>query len=80
MMSESDGAVPPQDARVRPATPADERALAVIDHRTWSWAVTLVPFWPIERPFFDAGTRPEDAICRSAACSKFLGARCRPYH
>ncbi len=60
MMSESDGAVPPQDARVRPATPADERALAIIDHRTWSWAVTPVPRWRVERPFFDAGTRPED--------------------
>jgi len=47
---------------VRPATPTDERALAVIDHRTWSWAVTPVPLWPVERPFFDAGTRPEDVL------------------
>ncbi len=47
---------------MRPATPADERALAVIDHRTWSWAVTPMPLWPVERPFFDAGTRPEDVL------------------
>jgi len=51
-----------EDARVRPATPADERALAVIDHSTWSWAVTPVPLWLVERPFFDAGTRPEDVL------------------
>jgi len=47
---------------VRPATSADERALAVIDHRTWSWAATPVPLWSVERPFFDAGTRPEDVL------------------
>lgn len=51
-----------EEAWVRPATPADERALAIIDRRTWSWAVTPVPLWPVERPFFDAGTRPEDVF------------------
>lgn len=52
----------PDDARVRPATPSDERALAAIDHRTWSWDATPVPRWPVETPFFDAGTRPEDVL------------------
>jgi ribosomal protein S18 acetylase RimI-like enzyme len=47
---------------IRPSTSADERALASLDRRTWSWDVAPLPLWPEERPFFDAGTRPEDVL------------------
>jgi ribosomal protein S18 acetylase RimI-like enzyme len=47
---------------LRPAAPGDERALASLDRRAWSWRVAPVPLWPESRPFFDAGTRPEDVL------------------
>jgi ribosomal protein S18 acetylase RimI-like enzyme len=53
---------PRELASVRPATVSDERALAAIDHRTWSSENTPMALWPVGKPFFDAGTRPEDVL------------------
>lgn len=47
---------------VRAAGDGDERTLAKIDHSTWSWEVAPVPLWPLEKPFFDDQTLPENVL------------------
>ncbi|NHD17741.1 MULTISPECIES: GNAT family N-acetyltransferase [unclassified Actinopolyspora] len=47
---------------VRAAGDGDERTLAKIDHSTWSWEVAPVPLWPLEKPFFDDQTHPENVL------------------
>jgi ribosomal protein S18 acetylase RimI-like enzyme len=44
------------------AVPTDERALAAIDHATWSPAVSPVPLWPLDVPFFNDHTAPQDIL------------------
>ncbi|MFI9503803.1 GNAT family N-acetyltransferase [Nocardia sp. NPDC052566] len=50
------------DIRIRTGTENDEGALAAIDHATWSTRVSPVPLWPLETPFFDERTSPENVL------------------
>ncbi|CAM4344737.1 GNAT family N-acetyltransferase [Nocardia ninae] len=52
----------PPDIGIRTATEGDERALACIDHATWSSQVAPVPLWPLDTPFFNDGTSPENVL------------------
>ncbi|WP_280331246.1 GNAT family N-acetyltransferase [Nocardia wallacei] len=47
---------------IRTATEHDKRALAAIDHVTWSTQVAPVPLWHSETPFFNEGTSPDDVL------------------
>ncbi|RJO73698.1 GNAT family N-acetyltransferase [Nocardia panacis] len=47
---------------IRTATENDERALAAIDHATWSRQVHPIPLWPSDTPFFDEGTAPRNVL------------------
>jgi ribosomal protein S18 acetylase RimI-like enzyme len=47
---------------IRSARAGDEAALADIDQRTWSSAVSPAPPPPPGTPFFDEGARPEDFL------------------
>lgn len=47
---------------IRTANPNDERTLAAIDHATWSPQVHPVPLWPLETPFFNDRTSPENVL------------------
>ncbi|MCC5578760.1 GNAT family N-acetyltransferase [Microtetraspora sp. AC03309] len=47
---------------VRTAVEDDERALALIDHATWSFEASPAPLWPLETPFFDDRTAPENVL------------------
>jgi ribosomal protein S18 acetylase RimI-like enzyme len=55
-------------ARVRPSATIrtgvedDGQALALIDHATWSFEVSPVPLWPLDTPFFDDRTAPENVL------------------
>ncbi|WP_103350642.1 GNAT family N-acetyltransferase [Amycolatopsis sp. CA-128772] len=46
----------------RTARPEDEAALARLDERTWTPAVSPAPPPPPGTPFFGGGTRPEDVL------------------
>jgi ribosomal protein S18 acetylase RimI-like enzyme len=48
--------------RIRAAADSDERALAVIDHATWSADVSPVPPRPLDRPFFDDRNLPGNVL------------------
>lgn len=52
----------PTGIGIRTATKSDERALAVIDHATWSEQVHPVPLWPLDTPFFTDRTSPENVL------------------
>ncbi|MEU8899384.1 N-acetyltransferase [Nocardia sp. NPDC048505] len=47
---------------IRPATHADEHALAVIDRATWSTTVSPAALWPVGTPFFAEHTQPENVL------------------
>jgi ribosomal protein S18 acetylase RimI-like enzyme len=47
---------------IRPATAADEAALAELDERTWTTETSPAPAPPPGTPFFDDGTRPENVL------------------
>ncbi|ADJ47024.1 acetyltransferase [Amycolatopsis mediterranei S699] len=47
---------------IRTARADDEAALARLDERTWTPAVSPAPAPPPGTPFFDDGTRPEDVL------------------
>jgi ribosomal protein S18 acetylase RimI-like enzyme len=47
---------------IRTARAEDEAALAKIDERTWTPAVSPDSAPPPGTPFFDGGTRPEDVL------------------
>lgn len=46
----------------RAAREGDEAALAKLDERTWTPAVSPAPAPPAGTPFFDGGTRPADVL------------------
>lgn len=48
--------------RIRPGDPSDDRALAAIDHDSWSPEVSPSSQWPLETPFFDDVTLPHDVL------------------
>jgi ribosomal protein S18 acetylase RimI-like enzyme len=54
--------VAPLRAELRVAREDDDRALAGLDSATWSPDVTPAPAWARDRPFFGAGSRPEDVL------------------
>lgn len=47
---------------LRTARAGDEAALAELDERTWTTAVSPAPAPPPGTPFFDEGTHPEDVL------------------
>ncbi|MEU4524258.1 GNAT family N-acetyltransferase [Amycolatopsis sp. NPDC024027] len=47
---------------IRLARPEDEAALAEIDRRTWTSAMSPAPPPPPGTPFFDGAARPEDVL------------------
>jgi ribosomal protein S18 acetylase RimI-like enzyme len=49
-------------ATVRTAVEEDGRALALIDQATWSFEVSPVPLRPLDIPFFDDRTAPDDVL------------------
>jgi ribosomal protein S18 acetylase RimI-like enzyme len=49
-------------ATIRTAVEDDGQALALIDHATWSFEVSPVPLWPLDTPFFDNRTAPENVL------------------
>ncbi|WP_194815068.1 GNAT family N-acetyltransferase [Nocardia sp. XZ_19_385] len=48
--------------RIRTATERDERALAAIDHATWTPEVAPVPLWSLDTPFFNDETSPKNVL------------------
>jgi ribosomal protein S18 acetylase RimI-like enzyme len=51
---------------IRPATPADDAALAALDQRTWSWRSSPAPAPPPGTPFLDGRVAPEDVLVAEA--------------
>lgn len=51
---------------IRPATEADDAALAALDRETWSPDVGPGPQQPPGQPFFDERLRPRDVIVATA--------------
>lgn len=49
-------------ATIRTGVEDDGQALALIDHATWSFEVSPVPLWPLDTPFFDDRTAPENVL------------------
>ncbi|MEV6220261.1 GNAT family N-acetyltransferase [Nocardia fluminea] len=47
---------------IRIAAGSDDRTLAAIDHATWSPQVAPVPLWPLDTPFFNSETSPENVL------------------
>ncbi|MFI6996784.1 GNAT family N-acetyltransferase [Nocardia sp. NPDC050175] len=47
---------------IRTAVDGDDRALAVIDHATWSPQVHPLPLWPLDKPFFTEGAAPQNVL------------------
>jgi ribosomal protein S18 acetylase RimI-like enzyme len=52
---------------IRPATPADDAALAALDQRIWSWLSSPAPPPAPGSPFFDGRSAPEDVLVAEAA-------------